>query len=84
MRRTSRKTAEEAANHFLDLLEAAQRGRSTIVTKHGRAIAAIVPIEEFVERTRQQSILPLKTTGRRLCGRSSAKTLRDLRDEGSR
>lgn len=84
MTRAGQKGAEEARNQLPDLLEAAQEGRSTIVTKHGRPIAAIVPIEEFVDRTRQQSILPLKATGRGLWGKSSAKTLQDLRDEWNR
>jgi prevent-host-death family protein len=40
-----RKGAEEARNQLPDLLEAAERGRSTIITKHGRPVAALVPIE---------------------------------------
>ncbi|HEY2092169.1 MAG TPA: type II toxin-antitoxin system prevent-host-death family antitoxin [Thermoanaerobaculia bacterium] len=84
MSRTGRKGAEEARNQLPDLLEAAEKGRSTIVTKHGRPIAAIVPIEEFVDRSRQPSILPLKATGRGLWGKSSTKTLQALRDEWNR
>ena len=84
MARTGQKGAEEARNQLPDLLEAAQKGRSTIVTKHGRPIAAIVPIEEFVDRSRQLSILPLEASGRGMWGKNSAKTLRDLRDEWDR
>ena len=42
---TSRKGAEEARNQLPDLLEAAEKGRSTIITRHGRPVAALVPIE---------------------------------------
>jgi len=84
MSRTGRKGAEEARNQLPDLLDAAQNGRSTIVTKHGRPIAAIVPIEEFVDRGRQRPLLPLKATGRGLWPRRGAGTPQDLRDEWSR
>ena len=84
MSRTGRKGAEEARNQLPDLLDAAQKGRSTIITKHGRPIAALVPVEEFVERGAQRSLLPWKGTGRGLWGKSSARTLRALRDEWSR
>ena len=40
-----RKGAEEARNQLPDLLEAAEKGRSTIITRHGRPVAALVPIE---------------------------------------
>ena len=40
-----RKGAEEARNQLPDLLDAAEKGRSTIITRHGRPVAALVPIE---------------------------------------
>nr|WP_280137220.1 type II toxin-antitoxin system prevent-host-death family antitoxin [Aureimonas sp. Leaf454] len=36
----------EAKTGFSALVEAAERGEPTIVTKHGRAAAMIVPVEE--------------------------------------
>jgi prevent-host-death family protein len=42
-----RKDAEEAGNQLPDLLEAAEKGRSTIITRHGRPVAALVPIEAY-------------------------------------
>ena len=45
MSRVLRKGAEEARNQLPDLLAAAEQGRSTIITRHGRAVAALVPIE---------------------------------------
>jgi antitoxin (DNA-binding transcriptional repressor) of toxin-antitoxin stability system len=35
-----RKGAEEARNQLPDLLAAAEKGRSTIITRHGRPVAA--------------------------------------------
>ena len=39
-----RKGAEEARNELRDLLTAAEKGRATIITRHGRPVAALVPI----------------------------------------
>ena len=84
MSRTGRKGAEEARNQLPDLLEAAQKGRSTIITKHGRPVAALVPVSEFVDTAAQKPLLPWKGTGRGLWGKNSSRTIRALRDEWSR
>lgn len=78
------KGAEEARNQLPDLLAAAENGRSTVITKHGRPVAALVPMNDFTGSTRQQPLLPLKGSGSGLWGKDSARTLRDLRDEWSR
>ena len=84
MSRPRRKGAEEARNQLPDLLEAARKGRSTIITKHGRPVAAIVPADQFVEQSAQRSLLPFKATGRGLWGKDSSRLLRTLRDEWDR
>ena len=84
MGRIGRKGAEEARNQLPDLLEAAQRGHSTIITKHGRPVAALVPIDELPASGTQRSLLPCKGTGRGLWGKDSSRTLRALRDEWNR
>ena len=76
--------AEEARNRLADLLEAAEKGRSTIITRHGRPVAALVPIEAYGAAMPQQPLTPLKGSGRGLWGRDSARTLRKLRGEWSR
>lgn len=81
---TRRKGAEEARNQLPDLLEAAEKGRSTIITRHGRPVAALVPIETYDATVHQQSMMPLAGSGRGLWGRDSANTIRKLRDEWSR
>src|SRR5579864_3303458 len=79
-----RKGAEEARNQLPDLLDAAEKGRSTIITRHGRPVAALVPIEAYGTAARQQPLLPLAGSGRGLWGKDSARTLRKLRQEWSR
>jgi len=61
------------------LLEAAERGRSTIITKRGRPVAALVPFDAYRLSGAQQPLTTLKGSGRDLWGKSSARTLRKLR-----
>jgi len=79
-----RKGAEEARNQLPDLLEAAEKGRSTIITRHGRPVAALVPIDAYGAAVRQQPLMPVAGSGRGLWGKNSTRTLRKLRDEWSR
>lgn len=80
----ARKRAEEARNQLPGLLDAAEQGRSTVITRHGRPVAALVPFEDYGSAVRQESLLPVAGTGRRLWGRQSGATIRKLRDEWSR
>lgn len=84
MSRASRKGVEEARNQLPALLAEAERGRSTIITRHGRSIAAIVPVERAGSGPRQKSLLGLEGSGKGLWGKDSARTLRRLRDEWQR
>jgi prevent-host-death family protein len=80
----NRKGVEEARNQLPALLAEAERGRSTIITRHGRAVAAIVPADQLKRAARQISPLSLAGSGKGLWGRDSRKTLRKLRDEWDR
>lgn len=84
MTRTVRKGAEEARSQLPDLLAAAEKGRSTIITRHGRPVAALVPIGSYDSAVRQQPLLPLAGTGRGLWGKDSARAVRKLREEWDR
>ena len=85
MRMPTHKGAEQARNQLPELLDAAEAGQSTIITRHGRPVAALVPIEALGQfEARQQSLLPVAGTGRGLWGKHSTRTLRQLRDEWSR
>ncbi len=79
-----RKGAEEARNQLPDLLDAAEKGRSTIITRHGRPVAALVPIEAYGVAGGQQPLMPAAGSGRGLWGRNSTRASRKLRDEWSR
>jgi len=84
MTTVSRKGAEEARNQLPDLLDAAERGQSTIISKHGRPVAALVSLERYQAGNRQQPLLPVQGSGRGLWGDDSTQTIRELRDEWSR
>jgi prevent-host-death family protein len=80
----TKKGAEEARNQLPSLLDAAERGRSTVITKHGKPVAALVPIEDFSAGGRQSPLTKLKGSGRGLWGADAARTIDALRDEWSR
>jgi prevent-host-death family protein len=84
MAKALRRGAEEARNQLPELLTAAQHGRQTIITRHGRPVAVLTPISASGEATAQRSLLPLTGSGRGLYGRDSRVTLRRLRDEWNR
>ncbi len=50
------KGAEEARNQLPHLLEAAEDGQSTVITRHGRPIAALVPIGDYIAAIRQEPL----------------------------
>jgi prevent-host-death family protein len=84
MAKPLRRGAEEARNQLPELLNAAQRGRQTIITRHGRPVAILTPISGSGEAHTQRSLLPLTGSGRGLYGHDSQLTLRRLRDEWDR
>jgi len=76
--------SEDARNELPLLLQEAERGRATVITRRGRAVAALVPMESMATHTRQQPLAELIGSGRGLWGRDSRAGLRRLRDEWSR
>lgn len=81
---TRRRGAEEARNQLPELLDAAEKGYPTIITRHGRPVAALMPIGVHDAALRQEPLLPLLGSGRDLWGTDSTRTLRKLRDEWNR
>jgi prevent-host-death family protein len=80
----NRRGAEDARNHLPELLESAERGVSTVITKRGRPVAVLAPAGAIDEIERQGSLLALAGSGRGLWGADSAAAIRALRDEWSR
>lgn len=71
--------AEEARQQLPAVLSAAAAGRTTIITRHGKAIAAVVPIAQASGSG--ISLAALAGTGRGFWGKDSRRHVRMLRDE---
>jgi len=84
MVKPQRKGAQDARNQLPSLLADAAKGRSTIITRHGRSIAALVPVDGLEGRARQGPLTPLARSGRGLWGKDSTSTIRRLRGEWGR
>jgi prevent-host-death family protein len=57
-------SAAEANRHFSKLLQAVRRGRSYVVTSHGKAVAKIVPVgahDEVMTAARRALIARLRS-----------------------
>lgn len=80
MAKPQRKGAEEARNQLPLLLADAENGRTTIITRHGRSVAALVPVKD-VALLKQKSIVALAGSGKGLWGKDSLATLKQLRGE---
>ncbi len=73
--------AEEARRLFPSLVESASRGKTTIITKHGKPFAAVVPVAQARTRVRPgERFVDLSGTGKGLYG-DAAKYVGKLRAE---
>ncbi|HET6546439.1 MAG TPA: hypothetical protein VFG55_06810 [Rhodanobacteraceae bacterium] len=81
--RQNSKGVEEARQQLPAILADAAAGRTTIITRHGRVVAAVVPATS-ARPARPVSLQSLAGTGRGLWGRDSRKAIVRLRDEWSR
>lgn len=75
--------AEEARQQLPAILDAAAAGRTTLITRRGREIAAVVPAAA-VKSLKPASLLALAGSGAGLWGKDSSKAIADLRDEWKR
>ena len=76
--------AEQARKQLPALLNAAIQGRTTIITKHGRAVAVVVPADSIASVKKQSPITIIAGTGKGHWGKDSSKAVAKLRDEWSR
>lgn len=82
MGKLHRKGTEEARKQLPALLAAAEKGRTTIITRHGRSIARLGPVTGA--GFQQKPLTALAGSGKGMWGRNSAKALGKMRDEWSR
>jgi prevent-host-death family protein len=73
--------ASEAKTHLPRLLDEVERGETLIITRHGRAIARIVPEVDEKREAIRIIIEEMKEAGRRN-GKITAEELISARDEG--
>ena len=83
-RQTYVKGAEAARRQLPALVTAAAEGRVTVITRHGRAIAALVPADSVARANGQSPITSIAGTGKGLWGKNSTRTFSSLRDEWNR
>ena len=76
------KDSEEARSELPSLLEQAEGGRATIITRGGRPVAALVPLAHY-QVNKQQSLLTLEGSGRGMWGKNSGAAIKKLREEWS-
>lgn len=74
--------AFEAKTHLSSLLEEVAGGEEILITRHGRPLARLVPVNSNGRERRIEAIARLRSfaAGRRLNGLS----VQELRDEGRR
>ena len=75
--------ASEAKTHLPQILDEVERGETVIITRHGRAIARLVPETERRQAEIDQVIAALRELRRRV-GRITVSELLSARHEGHR
>lgn len=72
---------EATRRRLPELVAAAHEGKATLITRHGRPYAAIVPLEKASKRRLPAAILALKGCAVGLWGDEPARSVETLRDE---
>ena len=75
------KGVQEARQDLPEILEAANRGLRTIITKHGKPYAAVVPIDESAQARKGLTLAKLRGTGKKIWRGDAGKLVAALRDE---
>jgi len=75
--------AEEARNQLPQLLAEAEKGQATIITRHGRSVAALVPVDQLGGQN-QRPLTNLAGSGKGLWGRDAGRAVQALREEWNR
>ncbi|MCU0922409.1 MAG: type II toxin-antitoxin system Phd/YefM family antitoxin [Burkholderiaceae bacterium] len=72
---------EEGRNTLPQLVARAQGGEPSLLTRHGKPVAAIVPPELLDKARPRINFLALRGSGKGLWGKLPARTVAALRDE---
>ena len=75
--------ASEAKTHLPQLLDDVEGGETVVITRHGRAVARLVPDEAIRRAERAEAIATIKAL-RKGMGKISVEELISMRDEGRR
>ena len=75
--------ASEAKTHLPRLLDEVERGETLIITRHGRAIARLVPEVDKRREDIRRAIAELKAA-RKGAGKMTIEEILSARDEGRR
>ncbi len=84
MRKPQYLGVEQARSQLRALLVEAMKGRSTVITRHGKSVAAIVPIDRLAASGAQRTLLAIAGSGKGLWGANSGASIRQLRGEWDR
>ncbi|MCL2212122.1 MAG: type II toxin-antitoxin system prevent-host-death family antitoxin [Treponema sp.] len=74
--------AFEAKTHFSQILEQVERGDDFIVTKRGKPVAKITPIEQEKPMTRKEAIEALREMRKLYRGKPGDDNIKDLIEDG--
>ncbi|GMV01824.1 MAG: type II toxin-antitoxin system prevent-host-death family antitoxin [Burkholderiaceae bacterium] len=72
---------EATRRRLPELVAAAHEGKTTVITRHGRPYAAIVPVQKASERRPPTAILALRGCAAGLWGEEPARLVEALRGE---
>ena len=75
---------EQARIHLPQIIAQAHTGVTSVITRHGKPYAAVVPIEDLEKTRATPGVLALRGMGKGLWGRLSGATVTELRDEWDR
>ena len=72
---------EQARAGLPTLVEEARSGHSFVITRHGKPVAAVVPLSVMQGARKRAGLLALRGSGAGLWGGDAALAVRGLRDE---
>jgi len=76
---------EQARTQLPHIAAEAQAGYTSVITRHGKAVAVVVPVAQWqaeqAQKARAGGILALRGSGRELWPPGAAQAVAELRDE---